>query len=751
MQKYSSVVALALLLLAGIGHMGLEAAPATKAYGVPAIHKIGRDEKPSAAWRPGAMAISCARNESESFQIVVRAAGAMGKLSIAPGELRLDASSVVSPAQMRIHRVEWVDVNAPYEPDQPSPHPDLRADPLPPIDPSKDVFAVEPGQNLVFWVSVAVLHSARPGHYKGRVRIIAGAEPVASLAVDLHVRSFALPTRPILQSMIGLATGNIYKAHGCKTEEEREKLVRLYFDEYIRARLSPFLYATGTMAFNPLPGGCIKWEFIRDAQGNPTGAARLDFARFDEEGAHYFDQRDAFSAFNFAPYMWSRPRKGPRKDIYLRFSDVKGTVVKRRRADGSADPVFDRLVVSVFRQIAAHLAEKGWLDRAIYYVTDEPANEETPALKSICELVRQADPRIRTAITYDPANRPRLAELVDKDGRSLVSVWIPYCTHYRESVAEAQRAKGADYWLYDVKATSLISHTGLENRAMFWDVWRRDAKGYLYYLSTWWGRGATPWERPNFLLPQFTYKYRHGDGYFFYPPLRKGAPKQPILDHVVPTIRWELMREGAEDYDYLRMLEALTAQAEKRRLPAAVTGRRALASARDFANATSGPMSSYAIRDLEFKAREEGRGAIPGSGWSFNADEGWLHHRGGTRSDLPIRCQTALADGQYELVLRVYDDPQYRGRPYSRFLLDGKPCSSPGSAVKGQVQVSAGVVAVREGACSFTLSSIAEGYGVILYSLGLKQRTEGASADLYAVRATVADAIEALQAELAAR
>ena len=257
MRTYTVTVVAALLLLATVGACGLEAAPAVAAYGVAAIHKTGRDDQPSAAWQAGAMAISCARNESESFQIVVSATAPMAKLAIAPGELRLDATSVLSPKQMRVHKVEWVDINAPYELDQPSAHPDLRADPLPPVDPSKDVFAVEAGSNLVFWVSVAVPPNARPGHYKGSMRILAGSEPAASLAVDLHVRNFALPTRPILQSMIGLSAGNIYKAHGCKTTEEKEKIVRLYFEEYIRARLSPFLYATGTMAFNPLPDGGI--------------------------------------------------------------------------------------------------------------------------------------------------------------------------------------------------------------------------------------------------------------------------------------------------------------------------------------------------------------------------------------------------------------------------------------------------------------------------------------------------------------
>ena len=103
----------------------------------------------------------------------------------------------------------------------------------------------------------------------------------------------------------------------------------------------------------------IKWEFVKGPDGKPTGEAKLDFTGFDREGERYFNQRQAFSAFNFAPYLWARRVKdGKKGGIYLRFADAKGAVVERRGADGTVNPVFDRLVVSVFRQIAAHLAEK---------------------------------------------------------------------------------------------------------------------------------------------------------------------------------------------------------------------------------------------------------------------------------------------------------------------------------------------------------------------------------------------------------
>lgn len=731
-------VGLAAMVLAGLPVVSTAGPPALEAYGVPPIHKLTRDEAPSLQWLKGRIALDCARNESEAFQIVIRAARPATDLSLEMEELRSREGATIPAEGVRVSKVEWVDVNAPYEPDEPSENPNFQPDPLPPVSLATDRFAVEPGENLVFWLAVEVPEGARPGAYSGQVTIIQGGAPAAAVAVDLRVRAFALPRRPILQSLIGLSEGNIYRAHGCQTREEKERVIRLYLDEYIRARLSPFLYAPGTMAFNPLPDGRIKWEFVKNPDGDLTGEAKLDFTGFDREGAYYLSERDAFSAFNIAPYIWARRERDGKREIYLRFTDANGTVVERRNPDGSVSPVFDQLVVAVFRGIAAHLAEKGWLDRAIYYVTDEPSDDDTPALKEICQLIRQADLRLRTALTYDPANRPRLVELV-QGGRSLISVWIPYCTMYREDVAADQRAKGADYWLYDVKSRCLISHSGLLNRGMLWDVWQRNASGYLYYLSTWWGQEATPWERPNFLLPQYTYKYRHGDGYFFYPPLKQYDPPEPVLDHVVPTIRWELMREGAEDYDYLRMLERLVERGERRNLTAAAQGRKALAAARDLADSLVGASTSYGIRDLAFEAT---------AGWSFGLEEGWLHHTGSRRSDLPIEIRTALPDGRYELTLNVYDDSDYRGNAYSRFLVDERSYATPHSDLKGGVNVPAGVVEVREGTCGFTLSSVDEPFGVILYRVALRRANDRTSGDLYAVRAEVADAIEALQAAL---
>ena len=745
-------VRLATLVVAAVGMVGIaaRAAPTLELYGVPAVCKITPAEAPSPAWQKGRATAACARNEWEVFQIVVRTTEPVAGLALHVADLRTPQGSVLPARDLRVRRVEWVDVNAPFDPATPSEHPDLQPDPLVPLNLATDRFSLDPGRNLVFWVMVGVPATATAGEYTGELSLTADAGPLAAVPLSLRVRDFALPQRPILQSMISVAVDGIYKAHGCTTAAQKEAVIRLYFDEYIRARLSPFLYAPATIAFNPLPGGRITWEFVKGADGKPTGEAKLDFAGFDREGEIYLNQRQAFSAFNIAPYLWTRNQKDGKETMVLCIADSANAVVASPDAAGAANPLFDKLVVSVFGQIAAHLEQKGWLDRAVYYVTDEPGEDDTPSIAQICRLIRQADPRLRTALTYDPANRPRLAELVDDKGRSLISLWVPYCSMYRDDVAARERAKGAEYWLYDVKDAALITHTGLANRAIFWTVWERDTKGYLYYLSTYWGKDVTPWDRPSFLLPGVTYQYRQGDGYFFYPPQRRYNPEPPVLDTVVTTIRWELMREGAEDYDTLRLLEALTAQAEQRKLAVAKAGREVLAQARTLAENLSGSLSGAGIANLEFAARQEAAGAIPGTGWSFNGQEGWLHHSGGKRADLPIRFSTTVPAGRYDLILNVYSDNDYRGRPYSRFLVDERPQATPASALKGPVDVNAGTVEVKDGVCAFTLSAVEEDSGVILYRVALRRAlAEDATTGLYIVRTRLADAIEQLQAALA--
>jgi hypothetical protein len=69
-----------------------------------------------------------------------------------------------------------------------------------------------------------------------------------------------------------------------------------------------------------------------------------------------------------------------------------------------------------------------------------------------------------------------------------------------------------------------------------------------------------PWENSRSYRPWLAAgSVRNGDNIFVY-PMRNAEAKEPYL---VDSIRWELEREGAEDFEYLWLLSDLVGRASK--------------------------------------------------------------------------------------------------------------------------------------------------------------------------------------------
>jgi hypothetical protein len=94
-----------------------------------------------------------------------------------------------------------------------------------------------------------------------------------------------------------------------------------------------------------------------------------------------------------------------------------------------------------------------------------------------------------------------------------------------------------------------MSHPGIEARMTPWLAWAERVDGLLHYSATDWS--PNPWVTPNVTGKD------NGDGFFFYPPRKDGGN----LDYcgqnghrLVPSMRWENLRDGMEDYEYLWLL-----------------------------------------------------------------------------------------------------------------------------------------------------------------------------------------------------
>lgn len=96
---------------------------------------------------------------------------------------------------------------------------------------------------------------------------------------------------------------------------------------------------------------------------------------------------------------------------------------------------------------------------------------------------------------------------------------------------------------------TVIDRQGIESRILPWLAWVDRVEGIFYSQTADWDEN--PWDTP------FTNGLSNGNGYFFYPPKDASLafdPCDPLSNRLVPSIRLELLREGMEDYAYLRLL-----------------------------------------------------------------------------------------------------------------------------------------------------------------------------------------------------
>ena len=107
-------------------------------------------------------------------------------------------------------------------------------------------------------------------------------------------------------------------------------------------------------------------------------------------------------------------------------------------------------------------------------------------------------------------------------------------------------------------------------------TWKYGIEGILIWHSNLWTTGMAypdepqnPYEDTMSWMTGYGTKpgekrpWGNGDGRFMYPPEIAGdaRPPHPVLDGPVDSIRWEMLRDGVEDYEYLVMLKKTINQA----------------------------------------------------------------------------------------------------------------------------------------------------------------------------------------------
>jgi hypothetical protein len=391
---------------------------------------------------------------------------------------------------------------------------------------------------------VHVPADAPAGDYAGSVTLKAGNWR-AEVPVSLHVWDFTLPDRPFTASAFGLNVQTIAQYHGLTTEQDKRAVFAKYMQCFRDPRISPY---------NPVPFDPIRFDFHPEAD---PPRCDIDWSAFDTALAQAVEQ------YHITSFMLPVPGMGG------------GTFHGRREGEiaghKAGSPTYEALMRNMLSQVEEHLRAKGWLDLAYVYWFDEPDPKDYDFVRQGMERLHKYAPNIRRMLTEEPVE-PLFGA---------VDLWCPLSHHLNPAVADQRRAAGEDFWWYvccgpkQPYCTLFIDHPATCLRVWLWQTWQRQVSGILVWETVYWtSRTAFPDSLQNPYADAMGYRtgygqkpgtiayWGNGDGRFIYPPLAAAAGSNPpVLDGPVSSLRWEMLRDGVEDVDYLHLLKAAVASA----------------------------------------------------------------------------------------------------------------------------------------------------------------------------------------------
>jgi len=452
--------------------------------------------------------VFCARNEYEPAQFAIRAQARLAGVSVEVSPLKHEGGKYVLPAEC----VRWNFVGfIPITKNTPCAREGVlvRKAPcgIPDVLLEQRTMDIAAGNTQPVWLTFFVPKDAPPGLYRGSVTVKA-SDKRETLPIELTVWSFSVPKERHFFMTNWFNTGKIAKAHG--VEQWSEEFWRV-LEKYFR-----------NMAEHRQNVAWVPWNLIkiyREADGRLT----FDFSRFDRyvELMEKCGVADRIEIQHIAGGGWGKP---------VVFRKVSAT---DRKTGKSIVLDSEEGMQRLLSALEEHLAERGWLERAMLHIADEPSQYNLDTWLAISRKAHSAAPRLR-----------RIDAIEASDFGADLEVWVPKLTHLKTwfRYYEQARARGAELWYYicchpvdGYYPNRFLDYPLSMVRLLHWLNYKYDLKGYLHWGLNFWG--DDPFGPPRETLPP-------GDTNVLYPG--KEGP--------LNSIRWETQRDSAEDFEYLCLL-----------------------------------------------------------------------------------------------------------------------------------------------------------------------------------------------------
>src|SRR5215831_7136016 len=470
--------------------------------------------------------IHAAQNEFEAFQLVV--SGPVMGVSVNAPVLVGPGGARILGSEVRLYREAYQNITTPSNteggtglwPDALVPDVDETANEKRNAFP----FDVPSGQNRVVWVEVHVPQGQAPGTYQGSATVT-GSGQVASIPVTLLVWDFSLPSTSSLASTFGMGWSAACTA---------------FYGGYDACGGDTGVEQTHTMMARFLLDHRISANVVYNGPSNCSGM-NCDWTHFDATYGALFDGTDPNSRL-----------KGAQQTTILY--------------------VWNTTASSYYAGWAQHFKQKGWFDRTYDYSCDEPpAGCAWSAIPARAAIVHGGDPSFRTLTTASIQD-------ADKNGvTSSLNILSPVVNFFNDKPGYSSQYQGNQrpnynsflqqnsnnkLWWYQSCMSDgcggiggayfsgwpsfMVDNTSSQNRSQGILSWLYGVSGVLYYTVD--DKLSTAWNS--------VYDFGgNGDGTLLYP----GTPSVigGTTNVPVASIRLKMIREGFEDYEYMKLVSDL--------------------------------------------------------------------------------------------------------------------------------------------------------------------------------------------------
>lgn len=486
------------------------------------LEKIFQGDDYAPVAEAGSIAISAARNEYESAQVVIEAPWRPVTIqAIQFSELLGPGGASIPASALKWERVDYIEttVQPPYFAERGL---GSYPDPLMPAG----AFTVEKLSRVPVWITLKTPKDCPAGAYAGKLTILPEGLKPTTLPLKLNVWDFALSDQTHLKTLTWLGGGVIRAFYGNQWtpsgEQKQRDVVRAYEDFLLEHRLGP--------------GGEVAAHLNKTRDGYDFKGIDATLERLIGKGMNCF-------------IMGSAPNL-------------------RREKKTEYSPEFIADFTEKTKAYCDHLRQKGWADKAYVYVYDEAPKSAWPEVKKIDRAIKAAAPEARI---LQCLNEPEGV----KDLTGYADVFDVYVTQYHKAGVAASQQQGAEVWLalccYPMDHPNFfIEYPLLDVRATFWICWKYKVNGFEYWSPNAWGPN---WQKKGDKWPKVpwvanTFGRYNGDGYLVYP----GENGQPLS-----SIRFEALRNSLEDYEYLWTLQDLLSKPDQHSAPVLTKARQLLA------------------------------------------------------------------------------------------------------------------------------------------------------------------------------